>query len=103
MAVIDNFRGILTVVVEFQTPDGKAQELAVKLKEFYEETVKGYDGLISVNYHTSLDLNSVFNYAQWKNEESFDNFLADENVKKALSILGDYKSKFTKTKVVFAS
>ena len=103
MAVIDNFRGIITVFIEFQTKDKSAEETYASLKGFYESVVKGYDGLISVNYHIALDGKSIHNYSQWKTEEAFDKYLSDASVKKYFEDLGQNAPKVTKTKVVFAS
>ena len=51
----------------------------------------------------SLDGKSLHNYAQWKTEQDFDNFISDSDVKKAMTELSSFQSKFTKTKVVFTS
>ena len=103
MAVIDNFRGIITVFIEFQTTEQNTEETYVTLKEFYESTVKGYEGLVSVNYHVALDGKSIHNYSQWKTEEAFDKFFSQAPVKKLFKNLGSHEPKVTKTKVVFAS
>lgn len=103
MAIIDSYRGIITVFVEFKTPKGNADEVLEVLKNIYHESAKGYEGLISVNYHSALDGTAIFNYAQWKDEASFDAFISDPKVQKSMQSLGEIDSHFTKTKVVFTS
>lgn len=103
MAIIDTYRGILTIFIEFKTKKADAQVNLEKLKSLYNDHFNGSDGLISVNYHLSKDEKTIFNYTQWKNEETYDCFMSDPLIKEVFSSLDDLKPKFTKTKVVFTS
>lgn len=102
MAIIDSYRGIITVFIEYSFSE-QSEDAIEKLKVFFEQNIKGKDGLISVNYHLAEDGQSIYNYSQWKNEESFDLFLNDKTTVKATKELKGFKTKITKTKVVFTS
>ncbi|MFT6069043.1 MAG: quinol monooxygenase YgiN [Bacteriovoracaceae bacterium] len=103
MAVIDDFRGIVTVFVEFKIDQKKSDLVINQLKEFYDKHAKGSQGLVSVNYHLSFDKSSIFNYAQWKTEEDFDNFITNESNIEFMKTIDCLESRFTKTKVVFTT
>lgn len=103
MAIIDDFRGIITVFVEFKIDPAKTEIVINQLKEFYSNYAKGSHGLVSVNYHLSFDSNFIFNYAQWKTEEDFDNFIKDKKNLAFMKSIDCLESKFTKTKVVFTT
>lgn len=103
MAVIDNFRGILTIFCEYKTDDGSPEELLEKLKPIFINHIKEYPGLISYNLHLSLESNSVFNYFQWKDEETYLAFMEDDPIQDHFSKITGLHCQSTKTKVVLAS
>jgi hypothetical protein len=103
MAIIDDFRGMITVFVEFKIEPTKSELVINQLKEFYAKHAAGSLGLVSVNYHLSFDSHFIFNYAQWKTEKDFDNFISDKSNLAFMKSIDCRESKFTKTKVVFTS
>ncbi len=103
MAVIDDFRGIITVFVEFKIDPEKSELVIAQLKEFYAKHAKGSTGLVSVNYHLSFDSSLIFNYAQWKTEDDFERFITDKSNLAFMKSIDCLESKFTKTKVVFTT
>jgi len=103
MAVIDNFRGILTVFSEYNNEDCSSSELLELIEPIFSNHIKGYPGLVSYNLHISLETNSVFNYFQWKDEESYLKFCEDKEILKLFSKISGFSNKSFKTKVVLAS
>lgn len=103
MAVIDTFRGIITVFVEFKIDPSKSELVLEQLKDLYAKHAAGSPGLVSVNYHLSLEKDLIFNYAQWKTEEDFENFMNNKKNQSSMKSIDCLESRFTKTKVVFTT
>ena len=103
MAVIDEFRNILTVLIEFELSPDEVDEHVANIKEFVKGTVKGQPGFISANLHVSTDRKKVVNYAQWKTEEDYQNFLNNEEVQGMAKNILKITPKTTLMKVVLAS
>lgn len=103
MAVIDQYRDILTVLVEFDIDPTNCDEHIRKIKEFFNNVVRKQPGFISANLHLSLDKKKVINYAQWKNEDFYNEFLNNEEVQSAGKMVLIKDSKSILMKVAFAS
>ncbi|MCR9206401.1 MAG: antibiotic biosynthesis monooxygenase [Halobacteriovoraceae bacterium] len=103
MAIIDQYRSLLTVLVEFEIDPNECDQHVANIKEFLNETVKKQEGFISANLHTSLDKSKVVNYAQWKNEECYQNFLNNPEVQKSGEKVTQKSFKVTLLKVAHAS
>lgn len=103
MAIIDQYRSLLTVLVEFEVDPSECDDHVSSLKSFINEVVKKQEGFISANLHTSLDKKKVVNYAQWKNEECFQNFFKTMEGDELTSKMLEKKHHITFLKVVHAS
>ena len=103
MAIIDQYRGILTVLIEFELNADQVDEHLANIKEFITSTVKQQPGFISANLHVSTDKTKVINYAQWKSEADYDNFLNNPEVKSAASEIMKFEPRVTKMTVALAT
>ncbi|MGL5806683.1 MAG: antibiotic biosynthesis monooxygenase family protein [Xenococcaceae cyanobacterium] len=70
---------ILTVIVIFSVEPEKQQELIDAIAEF-SKTVKQQPGFISANIHKSLDGLKVANYAQWRSQKDYENFIHNAEI-----------------------
>jgi len=103
MAVIDQYRDLLTVLIVFDVSPDQVDEHVANIKEFLLNTVKLQPGFVSANLHISIDKKRVVNYAQWRTQEDYDNFLNNEEVQlKAREVL-KIEPKTTLMKVALAS
>ncbi len=103
MAIIDQYRNILTVLIEFDVEPEKCDEHIAHIKSFLNEIVKKQPGFISANLHVSLDKKKIVNYAQWKNEQDYQNFLDNKEAQQAGSEVLKIQPKETWLKVAHAS
>lgn len=103
MAIIDQYRSLLTVLIEFEVSPNECDQHVSNIVEFLNSTVKKQEGFISANLHVSLDKKKVVNYAQWKNQECFEKFFNDPESKKAGEKVFSAPTKLTFMKVVHAS
>jgi len=103
LAVIDQYRGILTVLVEFDVDPLDSEENVAHIKSFLDNVVRNQPGFISANLHTSLDKRKIINYAQWKNEADYQNFLNNIEVQKAGEKVLSLNPKSVLMKVAFVS
>ena len=65
---------LVTVINVFETKPEQQQELIDQWIRFVEE-VTGEPGMIGAALHRSTDGTRVVNYAQWRSEEDFENFV----------------------------
>ena len=103
MAIIDQYRNILTVLIEFDVTPEECDSHVANIKTFLTETVKQQPGFISANLHTSLDKAKIVNYAQWKSEADFQAFLEKEGGQGTGKELMEMNPKIVKMTVAFAS
>lgn len=103
MAVIDHYRNILTVLIEFEIPSEEVESHLANIKVFLNDVVKIQPGFISANLHVSTDKKKVINYAQWKTEEDYQNFLNNKEAQKAAQDVLKYEPRTTFMKVVYTS
>jgi len=103
MAVIDKYRDILTVLIEFEVDPKECDEHIKNIKEFFNNTVRKQPGFISANLHISLDRKKVVNYAQWKNEDFYNEFLNNKELQSAGEKVNLKNPRSTLLKVAFAS
>ncbi|MCF8060566.1 MAG: antibiotic biosynthesis monooxygenase [Bacteriovoracaceae bacterium] len=103
MAIIDQYRSILTVLIEFDVTPGECEEHLAEIKSFFNEVVRVQPGFISTNLHTSLDRTKIVNYAQWKTEQDYQNFLENSEAQKAGEKVLSLKPRTILLKVAFAS
>ena len=64
----------MTLINVFETKPEQQQELIDQWIRFIEE-VTGEPGMIGAALHRSTDGTRVVNYAQWRSEEDFENFV----------------------------
>ena len=102
MAIIDQFRNIHTVVVEIDVKEGETDALVQDLRRFLE-VVKTQPGFVSANIHKSIDGKKLINYAQWLNQESFEQFKNNEDIQKHAEFLEKHDTKTIEMKVVIAT
>lgn len=103
MAVIDQFRDILTVVSEYDVNPDQAESVVASLKELHLNVGKLQAGFISTNLHVSLDQKKVVNYSQWKSEEVYRAFLENAEAKKIIKEVESFAPREVLMKVRFAS
>ena len=103
MAIIDQYRNILTVLIEFDVNPSECDSKIAFIKDFLNETVKNQPGFISANLHTSLDKAKIVNYAQWKSEEDFQKFIDKEGKVGSGKVLMEMNPRMVKMTVAFAS
>ena len=65
---------LVTLINVFETEPEKQQELINQWIRFVQE-VKNEPGLIGAALHKSTDGTRVINYAQWRSEEEYANFV----------------------------
>jgi quinol monooxygenase YgiN len=65
---------LVTLINVFETEPEKQQELINQWIRFVQE-VKNESGLIGAALHKSTDGTRVINYAQWRSEEEYANFV----------------------------
>lgn len=66
---------LVTVINVFETEPEQQQELINQWIRFVQEEVKNEPGLIGAALHKSTDGTRVINYAQWRSEEEYANFV----------------------------
>ena len=47
---------------------------------FFEDVVSKQPGLVSTNFHKSLDGTRILNYAQWESKEDWENSISNKEV-----------------------
>lgn len=80
MAIIDQYRNILTLLIEIDVAPEECDSQVAAIKTFLNEVVKQQPGFISSNLHTSIEKDKIINYAQWKNESDYQAFLDNEDL-----------------------
>ena len=65
---------LVTLINVFETKPEQQQALIDQWIRFVEE-VKEEPGMIGAALHRSIDGTRVINYAQWRSEEDFENFV----------------------------
>lgn len=65
---------LVTLINVFETKPEQQQALIDQWIRFVEE-VKEEPGMIGTALHRSIDGTRVINYAQWRSEEDFENFV----------------------------
>lgn len=65
----------VTLVNVYDVEPEKQAELIRALSEATERVIRHQPGFVSVSLHRSLDGGKVVNYAQWKSQEHFENFM----------------------------
>lgn len=103
MAVIDQYRNILTVVAIYELDPSQVDEHVNELKSFVLNVAKGQPGFISSNLHVSLDKKRVVNYSQWKSEADYNDFWAKEEVQDKAKTFIDSVSDKTLMQVALAT
>jgi quinol monooxygenase YgiN len=103
VAVIDQYRNILTLMIEIDVTPEECDAQVVTIKNFLNEVVKTQPGFISSNLHVSLEKDKIVNYAQWKNESDYQAFLENEEVQKLRKKILKSEPRTIWMKVVHAS
>lgn len=103
MAIIDQYRSLLTVLSEYEVTPDECDRLAQEMTSFFKGRVKGEVGFISANLHTTLDKKKIVNYAQWKSEEDYQKYLANGDLQNEAKFFSSKLGNESLLKVVFAS
>ncbi len=103
MAVIDQYRNLLTVLTEFDASPSQVDDQIARLKEFLLETVKVQRGFVSANLHISSDRNKIINYSQWRTSEDYEAFLVDEELQAKVGAILNSEPKITLMTVALAT
>lgn len=91
MPTIATNNEVTTVIIIFNVEAEKQQDLLDTIAEF-SKTVKRQPGFVSANIHKSLDGIKVANYAQWKTQKDFENFLVNPEVQEKGAKLREFNS-----------
>jgi quinol monooxygenase YgiN len=81
--IITKENNLVTMINVFDTTPEQQQALIDGWTRFTEE-VKNEPGFIGTTLHRSTDGSRVVNYAQWRSNEDFDNFLKRHGAQFAL-------------------
>ena len=80
MATIEKNNGLYTIILHFDVKPETQQEQLEDLIEFFESVVSKQPGLVSTNFHKSLDGTRILNYTQWKSKGDWKNAIHDKEV-----------------------
>ena len=69
MAVIEKNNDLYTIILHFDVKPESQQDQLNSLIEFFEKMVSKQPGLISTNFHKSLDGTRILNYTQWESKK----------------------------------
>lgn len=89
MATIAVNNEVITVIVIFSVESDRQQELIDAIAEFLE-TVKQQPGFVSANIHKSIDGVKVANYAQWRSQGDYQNFINNTEVQEKAAKLREF-------------
>lgn len=89
MATITTKNEVLTVIIIFSVEPKRQQQLIDAIVEFLE-TVKQQPGFVSANIHKSIDGVKVANYAQWRSQEYYNNFLNNAKIQSKAAKLREF-------------
>lgn len=103
MAIIDQFRSILTVLVQFEVPPEDSEKLLEEIKSFLQSEVKNHEGFISANLHLSLEKDQIVNYAQWRSKEDYEAFVEKTKESEKANFLKSYPPQTSFLKVALAT
>lgn len=80
MAVIEKNNGLYTIVLHFDVKPESQQDQLDDLIEFFESVVSKQPGLVSTNFHKSLDGTRILNYTQWESKVDWKNAIRNKEV-----------------------
>ncbi|QMU53464.1 MAG: antibiotic biosynthesis monooxygenase [Nitrosopumilus sp.] len=80
MAIIEKNNGLYTIILRFDTKPESQQEHLDVLIDFFESVVSMPPGLVSTNFHKSLDGTRILNYTQWESKEDWNNAIHNKEV-----------------------
>ena len=80
MTLIEKDNGLYTIILHFDVKPESQQEKLDDLIEFFESTVSKQPGLVSTNFHKSLDGTKILNYTQWESSEDWQNAIRNKEV-----------------------
>ena len=80
MAAIEKNNGLYTIILHFDVKPESQQDQLNNLIEFFESTVSKQPGLISTNFHKSLDGTKILNYTQWEKKKDWQNAIHNKEV-----------------------
>ena len=106
MTIIEKNNGLYTIILHFDTKPESQQEQLDNLIEFFESIVSMQPGLVSTNFHKSLDGTRILNYTQWESKEDWKNAIHNKEVlshpknpiKYAKIQINDYEVSYTYNK-----
>ena len=80
MTTIEKNNDLYTIILHFDTKPESQQEQLDDLIEFFESVVSKQSGLVSTNFHKSLDGTKILNYTQWESKEDWNNAIRNKEV-----------------------
>ena len=80
MTTIKKNNGLYTIIIHFDVKPESQQEQLNDLIEFFESVVSKQPGLVSTNFHKSLDGTIILNYTQWESKEAWEKSIYQKEV-----------------------
>ena len=80
MTLIEKNNDLYTIILHFDVKPESQQTQLDNLIEFFESIVSKQPGLVSTNFHKSLDGTRILNYTQWESKEDWKNAIRNKKV-----------------------
>ncbi len=80
MTTIEKNNDLYTIVLYFDVKPESQQKQLDDLIEFFESIVSKQPGLVSTNFHKSLDGTKILNYTQWESKKDWNNAIHNKEV-----------------------
>lgn len=80
MTIIEKNSGLYTIILHFDVKPESQREQLDLLIEFFESVVSKQPGLVSTNFHKSIDGTRILNYTQWERKEDWNNAIHNKEV-----------------------
>ena len=80
MAIIEKNNSLYTIILHFDVKPESQQEQLGDLIEFFEAIVSKQPGLVSTNFHKSLNGTRILNYTQWESKKDWQNAIRNKEV-----------------------
>lgn len=94
MTTLDPEDGYAVLINTFRVQPERADALVDVLSRATSEQMRHMPGFISANIHVSLDRTRVVNYAQWRDEASFEAMLQDSAAREHMSVAANLADSF---------
>lgn len=91
-----------TIILHFEIKEGKQDEFLNRIGEQVQNKIQKFPGFISSSFLKGNDGKTIFNYAQWENEEKFQTYFNTDvkGTKPIFNDLVDFEQAYYPLKVV---